>query len=171
MPIESTAEALEKLEASKQSILTFVDGLPVDEITTESSDTVWNIKDHVAHLAAYTQTIQALLEHRPRWEAVGMQKDDWQQWQLDDINAYIYHKRKNYSWEQARQEFVHAHDAVANHVQAVRFETLQEPITTLHPDGSWLNDTRTILKLIESNVMEHYADHLVWMHETQHEFE
>ena len=85
------AELLERIAAIRAELERLIAAVPSGEVDAALGDG-WSVKQHVAHLAAWEDSLTALLERRSRPAAMGVPDDVWATHEAEDssaINAVI----------------------------------------------------------------------------------
>jgi uncharacterized damage-inducible protein DinB len=70
--IPTKAAFLKQYAMSRAELHAFINSLSEYEFATPTDAAGWTIKDHLAHLAAWQIGIAALLQGKPRWQAMGL---------------------------------------------------------------------------------------------------
>lgn len=159
----SIAEFQRRLEAGRQEVEQIIGGLSEAEISTPSTPMDWSVKDHIAHLATWAQSMVAGLHQQSRWEAMGLSdaqvkalaEDD------DEINALIYEQHKNRSWSEVQTIFNETHQALKSAVAGLSDTDLFRPYSDFDPSAP--DDATEIVWLLGGNSFLHYQTHLPWM--------
>jgi hypothetical protein len=114
----------------------------------------WSVHDWIGHLSYWEgntldQITQTFKEGRPR--PILPDATD------DEINEREAAKRKTWSWERVRAEFVNTRNALIQRVDALSESDLQFSVPS-----PWLNDTRmiTLETLVREDVRDHGTAHL-----------
>jgi uncharacterized protein (TIGR03083 family) len=112
----------------------------------------WAIKDHLAHLAAWSRRAQASIDGRPAHEALGLDESDLQGKSEDEINARLQAKSHQRPAAELLAEFRRAHDSILQEVESLPDDSLFGP-----------NANERLLGRISSNTFGHDDDHLPWI--------
>ncbi|MFN8561388.1 MAG: maleylpyruvate isomerase N-terminal domain-containing protein [Anaerolineae bacterium] len=67
----------------------YLDSLTDEQLTQPTDPAGWTAKDHVAHLAIWEDSVNALFDGIPRWQHMGIDRDLWETTDWDQINAVI----------------------------------------------------------------------------------
>ncbi len=82
-PILSKVELLAAIEQGWNGLNAYVDSLTPEQLTTPTDAAGWTAKDHLAHLAVWEDTINALLDKKPRAPHVGIDQALWDSQEFD----------------------------------------------------------------------------------------
>jgi len=123
----------------------------------------WTIKDHVTHLAVWARSMIAVIDGRPRWEAMGVSRELWQTIEdgYDAINADIQQRHRHLSPAEARAALAEAHAALEGRVAALSVAELELPYNHYQP---WATGrTAPLHAYVRGNTSEHYDEHRRYM--------
>jgi uncharacterized protein (TIGR03083 family) len=119
----------------------------------------WRVKDHLAHLAAWEESLVALLEGRDREAAVGVSgigKAD-----VDSVNAAILERHREDSPAQAVASLRDTHRRLLAKLDQLGEEDLSRPYSHYQPGSSSHPDReKPVSDWVGVNTFEHYAEHL-----------
>jgi hypothetical protein len=158
-------EFLQALEAAWVELDSFLASLTESQMTDTFDDQGWNIKDHIAHLAAWEESMAMLFQGKPRHQTLGIDlpKITWEN--MNEINAAIRKHRKSLPKKSALDEFrglrsVH-HKLVAS-VNGLSEAELNQPadffFSKTPPGEEW-----RVFEMVHGNTTEHFQDHLPWI--------
>ena len=147
-------ELVAKLEENRDMLLNLFTNLTEEQIIMAPIIGEWTIKDAVGHMAYWEQVIhdhvrESFAEGRPR-----PMRDD----ETDEIvNPREANRRKDWSWQQVRAEFVETRRALIAHV-----ERLSEDDLALGVPSPWWGEKRTyaVGEMIESDAIGHCREHI-----------
>lgn len=144
---------LEELTAQRDEILAQCDALDEAARRAPFGGGQWGAHDVVGHLSSsegdtLEQIMQTFREGRPRPVEPGF---------VEASNASESEKRRAWSWERVRAEFVNTRNALIQ-----RIDGMNETQLEFQVPSPWVNDTRIISleTLIREDVLEHGAEHL-----------
>jgi hypothetical protein len=169
------SELLARIEPGRRDFEQLLARLSEAELTTPDPTTGWAIKDHVAHLAAWEAGIAALLQRRPRWEAIGLDEATVRANDMDQVNDLIYQRHKDRPLREVLAAFQEAHQELLKALAELTDEDLFKGYSHYAPDISgdadngpiigWIigNAYRPIISWIIGNTYEHYAEHQGWI--------
>lgn len=157
------AAMLAEIEASYLHFLEYLDGLTPEQWTGPTDAAGWTVKDHVSHLAAWAASMIAVIEKRPRWEGIGVSKPVWDSIKdgYDEINAAIRQNHVEDSIEQARADFVSAHEGLMALIEPMSIEELSRPYADFQP---WaVGASNPLYGYVRGNTGAHYVMHLEYI--------
>jgi hypothetical protein len=162
-PEQQTKEwLLDQIQASRRDLWALVDTLSDADITTRHDAQGWAVADHLVHLALWQDGIAALLQHQPRWAAMGLTKEQVQNAADDDaLNALMHAQHANISGTDARQLLRSAQDALDAALAPLSTEDLNQSYATYAPDAP--ENATPVGAYIMGNSAGHYAQHLPWI--------
>lgn len=162
MPDPTTARRdamLAEIEASYESLCGYLDGLDETALTGPTDAAGWTATDHVFHLAVWTGSMLAVIEGRPRWEAMGVSEETWSTIAdgYDEINADIQRRHRDGSPPEARRALEAAHRALLDHVATMTEAELSLPYSHFQPWATGQDDP--MYAYVRGNTAEHYDEH------------
>lgn len=160
---QTKSELLVRMAQGRAALEQVVSQLNELQLTTSDPQSGWTIKDHLAHLAAWEAGIAALLQHRPRWEAMGLNEAAVLRHETDDLNEIIYQQNKNRSLAEVRAYFHAAHQQLLAALERLSDDDLFKTYFYYQPDESGGDNGAPILNWIIGNTYEHYAEHQGWI--------
>lgn len=119
----------------------------------------WTVKDHLAHLAAWEESLVALLEGRDRAAAVGVSGVG--EGDVDRVNAAIWARHRDESPEQAVSSLRDTHRRLLARLDQLGEDDLSLPYSHYQQGSSSDPDhERPVSEWVGVNTFEHYAEHL-----------
>jgi len=136
--------------------------LSEQQLTAIHDQEGWAAKDHLAHLAAWEESILVLFQDKPRHQGLGVAEELYSSGSFDAVNAAIYEQRKNLPLHQVLSQLQGIHDQLMALVQPLSDDDLNRPA------GSFFRslpsaERRRLADLVHENTAEHYAEHLDWI--------
>jgi uncharacterized protein (TIGR03083 family) len=156
-------ELMERIEQGRLALAGATNRLSEAELLRPSPDSGWTIKDHLAHLAAWEMGIAALLQRRPRWAAMGLDKATAASYDMDEMNQVIYRQHRERSLAEVMAYFEEAHHQLLAALDGLADEELFKPYAYFESRADSDDDTRPIIGWIIGNTYEHYAEHQGWI--------
>lgn len=152
-------ELLERIRAKRKELaLTIVE---LDEAELEAfNEDGWTVKDQLAHLATWERGIAFLLQKRPRYAGMGLDKATWRDLTMDEINAIIHRHYQDADLEDVLAYYQEAHDELKAAINALDEEELYQPYAYFQPDEPGQDSGRPIIDWIIGNTFDHYEGHL-----------
>jgi len=121
----------------------------------------WSLKDHVAHLAVWEDSI-VILFRGGRHEALGIAEPFYAAAGFDEINEVIRVRLEGTALQEAIQDLEAAHRPLMGHLAALRDADLNAKAREFFPQLP-RNDDRLLTSLIWANTGRHFTEHLEWM--------
>ncbi len=159
-PEISVVEFLNRLDAGWAELQAFIASLSPQQLTVPADAVGWTVKDHLMHIVAWQDGINALLEGEDRRERMGVDEATWQRRDFDAINAVIQKQHRHRTADDVLQMLRRTHAAFRAHVAAMIDADLQRPYSDFAPTS---DNTRPIVGWLEGDGFGHYAEHLPWM--------
>ncbi|MBI1881533.1 MAG: ClbS/DfsB family four-helix bundle protein [Chloroflexi bacterium] len=156
-------ELLAQIEQERAALEQMLSRLSEAQLLTPNPDSGWTIKDHLAHLGAWEVGIAALLQRRPRWEAMGLDEATVASHETDDLNALIYRQHQGRPLAEVLAYFQDTHRQMLAALDRLTDEELFKPYDYYEGGEAGDDDTRPIIGWIISNTYEHYAEHQGWI--------
>ncbi|TAK10712.1 MAG: ClbS/DfsB family four-helix bundle protein [Anaerolineae bacterium] len=157
------AEWEARIQHGFEELLEFLESLPEGEWENGADAAGWTAKDHVAHLAVWAGSMVAVMNGRPRWEAMGLPLETWMTIvrTYDVINAAIRAAHWGDTPVQAFAAWRAAHAAVMARAAALPDEELRLPYSHYQPGAT--DETAPLYLYIEGNTSDHYAEHRAYI--------
>jgi hypothetical protein len=129
---------------------------------SEPRDAVgWAAKDHLVHMAMWERSVTFLLQHKPRYEGLGIEKDLYDAGDEDAINDVISKQFASITATEAREKLRQVHEELVALVTSLSDADLNKPYNEFLPDEP--DDTRLAVDVIYGNTVHHYPDHMNWI--------
>ncbi len=125
----------------------------------------WTVKDHVAHLTAWEQSVIALLTGIPRHEALQVVEDVYLSGDFDVINAAIFHMHQHKPLDMVRAQFQATHDELCQLIEPLTDVDINRPYRHYLPDEPGDGDGPPVINLLYGNTAHHFRTHQVWIEE------
>jgi hypothetical protein len=153
---------VEPIERSWKELNSLVDSLGPDALTLTGPDG-WAVKDHLIHIAAWEQSLLALLEGGDRHQAMGVGRDVDE---TDAINAAVWAMHRNKTPQQALDYFHKTHALLLYQLHTMSDDDLRLPYNHYQPNEPRdANDNRPALDWVAGNTYDHYAEHIDWINQ------
>jgi hypothetical protein len=136
--------------------------LTVQQMTSVYDPEGWAVKDHLAHLAAWEESILVLFQDKPRHQGLGVAEELYASGSFDAVNAAIYEQRKALPLDQVLSRLQDTHDQLLALVQPLSDDDLNRPASSYFRNLS-PEERRRLADLVRENTAEHYAEHLDWI--------
>jgi hypothetical protein len=122
----------------------------------------WSVKDHVAHLAVWEDSVAILFRGGRRHEALGIEEPLFTAGDIDEINEVIKVRLESTTLQEAIRNLEQAHNHLMDHLRTLRDADLHAKAREFFPQAP-ANDDRPLASLIWDNTGGHFAEHLKWM--------
>ena len=153
-------QLLTEMEKGWNSFNAYLTTLSDTQMTMPTDAAGWTVKDHISHLAVWEEGIYALLAQQPRYEAMGITRDDLNSGDYDRINAMIRDQHKDKSLAEVMAMFREAHERLIAKVRTLSDEDLQRPYEYYQPAE---DEKRPVIRWIPGNTFGHYDEHIPWI--------
>ncbi|MGH7765464.1 MAG: DinB family protein [Candidatus Dormibacteraceae bacterium] len=121
----------------------------------------WAVKDHLAHVGAWEQSLLAIFEGRDRGVAMGLAdvEDD-----TDAVNAEVWKLHRDRSPEAALAYFRESHAKLTAKLGSLDDAALDLPYDHYQPASKGeANTDRPVLEWVAGDTYEHYLEHVDWI--------
>jgi hypothetical protein len=136
--------------------------LTEQQMTSVHDQEGWAVKDHLAHLAAWEESILVLFQDKPRHHGLGVAEELYASGSFDAVNAAIYEQRKDLPLDQVLSQLQSTHDQLLALVRPLADDDLNLPASSYFRNLSPA-ERRRLADLVRENTAEHYAEHLDWI--------
>lgn len=154
------AEVLSRVDAGWNDLQNYLASLSFEQVLNPTDAAGWTAKDHLTHLAAWEDSVWALLEGKPRAEYMGLTPELWATEDYDAINAVLRDKYKDMDIGALRGWFFGVHERLVEKVRSLPEAELMRPYNTYQPGSKW--DLPAIHWVI-IDTYEHYEEHREWI--------
>jgi uncharacterized protein (TIGR03083 family) len=124
----------------------------------------WTVKDHVAHLAVWEQSVIALLDGLPRHIVLGVPESVYLSDDEDAINAMIFANHRDNPLDEVRARFRETHNALITRLARLTDADLNQSYAHYLPDERDELGPPTI-NIIYGNTAHHFRTHQRWIEE------
>lgn len=159
-PYPTKAEVLSRVDSGWNDLQNYLASLSFEQVLNPTDAAGWTAKDHLTHLAAWEDSVWALLEGKPRAEYMGLTPELWATEDYDAINAVLREKYKDMDIGALREWFFGVHERLVEKVRSLSEAELMRPYNTYQPGSKW--DLPAIHWVI-IDTYEHYEEHQQWI--------
>lgn len=156
----SRDELVAAIEAGWDALSAFLATLNEDQITQPRDAGGWTVKDHLAHLATWEDSLNALLTRTPRREYMGIPADIWEARDINRINAFIQQRNRDLPLRDLQAMHFGIHGRLMDRLATITDEELARPFNHYQPGSS---QTAPVMDWVKGDTFEHYAAHIPWM--------
>jgi hypothetical protein len=157
------AEIVERNGAARASLSTFLDTRPVSVLTGQHDAAGWSVKDHLAHLIAWEQSMVALFAGRARHLGLGVPEALYLARDEDALNAEIQRRWDARSLDDVRRELKRSADEMDAVIARLDDAALNRTYSHYLPDEPGDDDGSSIAWRVVGNTYLHIEEHLAWM--------
>jgi hypothetical protein len=142
-----------------------LDALPAERLSGPRDAAGWTATDHINHLAAWENSIVALLQSRPRHEVLGIDESLFLSRDFDVENDVIRQNMADLSADEARANLRAVHQALLAELAQLTDADLALPYRHYLPDEPRDDDGPTAEAMVRGDTIDHYGEHLAWIEE------
>jgi uncharacterized protein (TIGR03083 family) len=153
-------ELLKAIQTSWDEFNAYLDTLSEEQLTQPADAAGWTVKDHLSHVTMWEEGMVAMLLKQPRGPAMGLQADEWANFDSDQINAVIQEQHKGDSLGEVKRMSKEVHQRLVEHIQQLSDGDLQRPYREFQADS---DDGEPIIGRLQGNTFEHYEEHRPWI--------
>jgi hypothetical protein len=155
-------QLLGEIEGSWEALQAFLAGLTAEQMISRRDAAGWAVKDHLAHLVAWEQSIVGLFQGVPRHQGLGVEQELFDSGDFEAMNAAIHEERKHTSLGQVLAELEDTHGQLLALVKPLADKDLGRPAAEYFQGASpW--EERRVADLIRDNTADHFREHLGWI--------
>lgn len=161
MPAEPTtiAEVLDRTQIEWAALQDVVSRLSEAQLAAPGPE-VWSVKDHLAHIAEWERACTAVLGHRPQWEGFGITAAEYEDRDIDALNAILFERHRLVSVGEVKARANAAHADMLAALSHLSDADLRRPVGEY---GIATNPERPLLEKIAGDTYAHYAEHAAWI--------
>ena len=161
-PPPTKAELLARIDRAWSTLQATIAGADEAALTAAEPDG-WSVKDHLAHLAVWQQSLLALLEGRPRHAAMGIDAVTWEAGDEDVINALLHEHHRDRPLPDVLDRSRRSHEQVLAALAPLTDLDLLRPYSHYQPDDHPF-EADPVVGWIAGNTYEHVEEHLPAIH-------
>jgi hypothetical protein len=158
-------ELFDEIDRRWSELNAALDALPPDRLTGPRDAAGWTATDHINHLAAWANSIVALLQGRPRHEVLGIDESLYLSRDFDVENAAIQQNMAALTAGEARANLRAVHQALVDEVARLTDADLARPYRHYLPNEPRDDDGPTAEAMVRGDTIDHYGEHLAWIEE------
>lgn len=133
-----------------------------DELMAKTDAADWNVRDHVAHLGAWLQSVIVMIrDGQPQWTGLGAPPELFSFEDYDPLNEAIRQHTIDASFADVLDELRRLHDEMTGIVASMSDEDLLKPVDDFVAGGGDF----AICYKIDGNGPYHYREHREWIRE------
>lgn len=155
--LPNKARLRERIQESRARLEHALGRLSEEQLLQPGSEG-WSTKDHLAHLAAWEESLLARYEGRDRYAAIGIDSTTAATGDVDTFNAIIYRQHRDRSLTEVLAMFRDTHARVLTLLDRLSEADLFRPYSHFQPDTEPY-DARPSAAWIVGNTWEHDDEH------------
>lgn len=159
--ITTKADLLPQIEEQWNALHALFSILTDYQLTQIKNPDGWSIKDHVAHMTAWENSVIALLMGRPRHEGLGIPEEIYDTDDLDTINKAIFELHKDEPTHVVFPRFHQTHDKLLSIIDKLTDEDLNKGYGHFLPTDT--GGHLPTINVIYGNTVHHFKEHLGWI--------
>ncbi len=162
---QTKTELLALIQAGWDDLHARLSQLSESQLTTPNPSDGWAIKDHLTHLAAWEIGIAALLQHEPRYRAMGLTEEAVFRGEVDydSLNETIFQQHQGKSLAEAQAYLQTAHEALLAALAELSDDDLQHTYSFYQPHEPGQDSGESIIRWVVNNTYGHYEEHWPWI--------
>jgi uncharacterized protein (TIGR03083 family) len=157
------ATLIAQLHDSFATLEQTLNALSNEQMSAQTDQVGWAIKDHLAHLIVWERGIVAMLQRRPRFEAMGLDLATVRSKSEDELNQIMRGHYASRSLAEVRAMLRDTHAELLSVLDALSDADLQKTYSYYQPDEPAEDSGLPIVGWIIGNSSGHYLEHLPWI--------
>ncbi len=159
--ITTKADLLPQIEEGWKALHEVFNILTDYQLTQIKNPDGWAIKDHVAHLTAWENSVVVMLMGIPRHEGLGISQALYDSDDLDAINKAIFEAHKDEPLHVVFPQFQKTHDKLLSLIANLTDADLMKGYGQFLPTDT--GGHLAVINVIYGNTAHHFKEHLGWI--------
>ncbi|HEY4670366.1 MAG TPA: DinB family protein [Tepidiformaceae bacterium] len=159
--LPTTTEVLSRIRERRAELDALVSALDPASMTHPGPDG-WTPADHLAHVAAWEQSLVALLAGTPRHAALGVSVETYDAGP-DAVNIEVHRLHAGRTLDEVMSFYRRAHEEVIAAVARLSDSDLTRTYSSFQPDEPGDDSGAPIVGWILGNTADHYDEHIEWI--------
>ncbi len=159
---KTKAELVQQLRQESAEMDRLLATLSDKQLTDLHDPSGWTIQDHLDHLAAWQEGVAAMLEKKPRFEAMGVDLPTMLRTTEDEQNAII-RGRTHHTLPQTRGALAGSYEHLLRALAPLTDADLHRPYSDYQPDEHSTESNRPAIEVVVNNSSKHYHEHIPWI--------
>lgn len=160
MPEPKTKEELiARIDESRKQLDETVSRMDERTLTEVRDHGGWSVKDHMAHLAAWEQSMVHALQGKPRHEGLGVSEETYNEHDVDKINAEIHAKHKDRPLHEVQAMLHHSQQEMSRQLRRLTTHDLDKTYSHYLPNEPGEERGNPISDYVSGNTWSHYEEH------------
>ena len=151
---------MNRIDAAWKELSLLVEKLGSDGLMAKAADG-WTVKDHLAHIGAWEQSLRGLIEGEDRLAAMGVHEPVEEN--TDVVNDAVFKLHQHETAEQALKYFHDSHAQLMAALGKLTDADLAKPYRHYQPSDPEVK--RPVKGWVAGNTYEHYAEHIDWINQ------
>lgn len=160
--VTSKAVLLNHIERDWKALHNLLDSLSTEQLTNIRNADGWSIKDHIAHMTAWEDSVVAFLTGKPRHSGLGVSESLYLSEDLDAMNHAIFLAHRDEPLSDVQAQFRRTHIRLLDLLAPLTDEDLNKPYSHYLPaepgDNNW-----PAINVVYGNTAYHYRTHQGWI--------
>lgn len=161
--ITTKADLLPQIEEQWTALHTLFNTLTDHQLTQIKNPDGWSIKDHVAHMTAWENSVIAVLTGKPRHIGLGVPEVVYASNNLDAINKVIFEAHKDDPTHVVFPAFHQTHHQLLDLLDGMSDEDLNQPYSHYLPNEKTTGGHLPVINVVYGNTIHHFKEHLGWI--------
>lgn len=157
----TTTEALRRIRERRSTLDALLERLDTTTLL-RAGPGGWTPADHLAHIAAWEQSLVALLAGTPRHAALGVTAETYAGG-ADAVNAEVYRLHAGRPLEEVLSFYRRSHEEVLEAVGKLSDADLLRTYSSFQPLEPGTDSGAPIIGWIMGNTADHYDEHIAWI--------
>jgi len=133
------------------------------QMTTLKDAQGWTVKDHLAHLAAWENSVIFFLQRKPRHLGLGVDETTYFDEGFNAINDAIYQHNKTLTLAEALALLRSTHQQFLSLLQPLTDADLNRHYRDYLPEEPGEGQGPRVIALLDGNSASHFGEHLEWI--------
>ncbi len=159
---KTKAELLEQLRQESAEMDRLLATLSDKQLTELHDKRGWTIQDHLDHLAVWQEGVAAMLEKKPRYEAMGVDIPTMLRTTEDEQNQ-ILRERTHRTLPETRAALAESYQHLLRALKPLTIEDLYRSYSYYQPNEHGEESGRPAIAVVVNNSSKHYEEHIPWI--------
>ncbi|MBL8153614.1 MAG: ClbS/DfsB family four-helix bundle protein [Anaerolineae bacterium] len=152
-------ELLSRIDASWTRLQDYLASVSPERLTGPKDAAGWSVADHLYHIAAWSDSVLALLNGQSRAAAVGLDEATWANG-VEVINAALQVHSREMPLDAVLAALNQSHAQMVAKLKTLTDADLQRPYRYFLPNS---DREQPVINWIAGDSYEHYDEHLPWI--------
>jgi hypothetical protein len=152
-------DVLSRIDASWTRLQDYLTSVSPERLTEPKDAAGWSVADHLYHIAAWSDSVLALLNGQSRAAAVGLDEATWAKG-VEVINAALQIRSREMPLDAVLAALNQSHAQMVAKLKTLADADLQRPYRYFLPNS---DREQPVINWIAGDSYEHYDEHLPWI--------